>query len=101
VKIKIRIVCPLLSLLALTGLWAVQGAENSPQAAGLERAIFAGGCFWCMEPPYDKLDGVVSVTSGYTGGHKPNMARSLRYNRPRRGCGGSAQSCENHACKTP
>lgn len=31
-------------------------------------ATFAGGCFWCMEPPYDKLDGVISTTSGYTGG---------------------------------
>ena len=35
-----------------------------------EIATFAGGCFWCMEPPYDKLDGVISTTSGYTGGHK-------------------------------
>ncbi len=31
-------------------------------------AIFAGGCFWCMEPPYDKLEGVISTTSGYIGG---------------------------------
>jgi peptide-methionine (S)-S-oxide reductase len=35
-------------------------------------ATFAGGCFWCMEPPFDKLDGVISTTSGYTGGHQPN-----------------------------
>ena len=35
-----------------------------------ETAIFAGGCFWCMEPPFDKLDGVISTTSGYTSGHK-------------------------------
>lgn len=35
-----------------------------------EIATFAGGCFWCMEPPFDKLDGVISTTSGYTGGHK-------------------------------
>ena len=34
-----------------------------------EVAIFAGGCFWCMEPPFDELDGVISTTSGYTGGH--------------------------------
>ncbi len=33
-----------------------------------ETAIFAGGCFWCMEPPFEKLDGVLDVTSGYTGG---------------------------------
>ena len=31
-------------------------------------ATFAGGCFWCMEPPFDKLDGVISTVSGYTGG---------------------------------
>ncbi len=37
-----------------------------------EIALFAGGCFWCMEPPFDKLDGVISTTSGYTSGHKNN-----------------------------
>lgn len=37
-----------------------------------KKAIFAGGCFWCMEPAYDKLDGVISTISGYTGGHKDN-----------------------------
>ena len=41
-------------------------------AQDLSRATFAGGCFWCMEPPYDKLDGVVSTTSGYIGGTKAN-----------------------------
>lgn len=35
-----------------------------------ETAIFAGGCFWCMEPPFDKIDGVISTTSGYTAGDK-------------------------------
>ena len=35
-------------------------------------ATFAGGCFWCMEPPFESLQGVVSVTSGYTGGTEPN-----------------------------
>ncbi len=37
-----------------------------------KEAIFAGGCFWCMEPPFEKLSGVVEVISGYTGGHKDN-----------------------------
>lgn len=32
-------------------------------------ATFAGGCFWCMEHPFDEIDGVISTTSGYTGGH--------------------------------
>lgn len=35
-------------------------------------AIFAGGCFWCMEPSFDKLDGVISTVSGYTGGQVKN-----------------------------
>ena len=38
----------------------------------LEKATFAGGCFWCMEPPFEKLDGVADVVSGYTGGHEKN-----------------------------
>jgi peptide-methionine (S)-S-oxide reductase len=39
-----------------------------PPPAGLAVATFAAGCFWCVEPPYDKTEGVVSTTSGYTGG---------------------------------
>lgn len=44
---------------------------NVPAAAATrtETATFAGGCFWCMESPFDKLEGVVSVTVGYSGGH--------------------------------
>jgi peptide methionine sulfoxide reductase msrA/msrB len=38
----------------------------------LATAIFAGGCFWCMEPPFEKLKGVKAVESGYTGGHVEN-----------------------------
>ena len=46
-------------------------AADTVKAAGkLEKATFAGGCFWCMEHPFDALPGVVSVTSGYTGGQK-------------------------------
>jgi peptide-methionine (S)-S-oxide reductase len=55
----------LLAALALPGL---AGAAD----AALAKATFAGGCFWCMEPPYDKLDGVVSTTSGYIGGRTQN-----------------------------
>ncbi len=43
-------------------------ATTPDVADGLKVATFAGGCFWCMEPPFDKLDGVVSTTSGYAGG---------------------------------
>ncbi len=38
----------------------------------LEKATFAGGCFWCMTPPFEKLNGVNEVLSGYTGGNGPN-----------------------------
>ncbi|MBA2408814.1 MAG: peptide-methionine (S)-S-oxide reductase MsrA [Gammaproteobacteria bacterium] len=39
---------------------------------GRATAIFAGGCFWCMEPPYDKLAGVTATVSGYSGGELKN-----------------------------
>ena len=42
----------------------------SSGSAPMAKATFAGGCFWCMEPPYDELDGVISTISGYTGGTK-------------------------------
>ncbi|MGH8602809.1 MAG: peptide-methionine (S)-S-oxide reductase MsrA [Gammaproteobacteria bacterium] len=55
-----------LTLLLLLGLaLPVHGA-----AGKMAVATFAGGCFWCMEPPFDALDGVISTTSGYTGGNK-------------------------------
>jgi peptide-methionine (S)-S-oxide reductase len=44
----------------------------SPPSEGEAVAVFAGGCFWCMEGPFEKLKGVVSVESGYTGG--PELA---------------------------
>ena len=43
-------------------------ASASLQAQSNAEATFAGGCFWCMEPPFEKLDGVVDVVSGYSGG---------------------------------
>ena len=45
------------------------GAADAQEMA---KATFAGGCFWCMEPPFDKLPGVVATISGYTGGTKAN-----------------------------
>jgi len=54
------------ALIATLLCLAAVGAADAQERA---RATFAGGCFWCMEPPFDKLDGVISTTSGYTGGH--------------------------------
>jgi len=59
-----------LALLAFTTAALAQGAPPTPEP-GRKIAIFAGGCFWCMEHPFDEIDGVISVTSGYTGGTKP------------------------------
>jgi len=43
-------------------------SEEIAQNNNLRKATFAGGCFWCMEPPFEKLEGVTEVISGYTGG---------------------------------
>lgn len=74
-------------LIAITiGSLAIAGfvnsnAESEPETASAEsaladeslsRATFAGGCFWCMELPFEKIKGVTSVISGYSGGHVEN-----------------------------
>jgi len=57
----------------MLGLSVILIAATTAMAAiNLEKATFAGGCFWCMEHPFDEIPGVVSVTSGYTGGQKKN-----------------------------
>jgi len=58
----------LVALAGLTMTAAAAAAAGEAEGEELATAIFAGGCFWCMEPPYDHLDGVLSTTSGYTGG---------------------------------
>jgi peptide-methionine (S)-S-oxide reductase len=70
----------ILAALTVLGLLAVarMGGADKPAAAQapaghhLAKATFAGGCFWCMESDFDKVEGVVSTTSGYTGGQKKN-----------------------------
>ena len=68
-------------IIGLLGIFAAQnafsgdtqGAKSMKDApAKQEKAIFAGGCFWCMEKPFEELEGVSSVTSGYTGGTTRN-----------------------------
>ncbi len=61
------------------GIWTrvvgdTDTAKNTETMAETDTAIatFAGGCFWCMEPPFDKIDGVFATTSGYLGGQKDN-----------------------------
>jgi peptide-methionine (S)-S-oxide reductase len=60
---------PLLALIAAALLPFVAPAVH---AQATEKAVFAGGCFWCVESDFDKVDGVISTTSGYTGGTVAN-----------------------------
>ncbi len=59
----LALVLPVLGLVA---------ASSAAGQTGTAKATFAGGCFWCMEEAFEKVDGVASVTSGYTGGRQPN-----------------------------
>jgi peptide-methionine (S)-S-oxide reductase len=72
---------PRVAMLGVVLLTAAMGAcagpaDEVPRPAATDAAgavaIFAGGCFWCMEPPFDKVPGVISTTSGYTGGSLAN-----------------------------
>ena len=63
-----KIVLSLLRLSIVAGV--VAGSFSGQAATPLAKATFAGGCFWCMEEAFEAVDGVVSVTSGYTGGQQ-------------------------------
>lgn len=69
---------------------AIAGTATPPAPQGTAKATFAGGCFWCMEPPFERLDGVVKVTAGYTGGDLVNPT----YEQVSAGGTGHAESVE-------
>ena len=56
----------------LVFIGAVYAADPPPNGNNFQTATFAGGCFWCLKEALDKVQGVISTTSGYTGGHKAN-----------------------------
>ena len=60
-----------ISLLLILVSCSVATVEKN-MSEGYEKAYFAGGCFWCMEPPFEDLDGVIEATSGYMGGSVEN-----------------------------
>lgn len=70
-----------MSLVFLAAIVSVCAKEKPAQAdpipAGFQVAIFAGGCFWCMQPPFDKAPGVVSTTVGYCGGSERNPSYEM------------------------
>ena len=67
------------SIILLLGYFLIfalfsQAAPSNTHAASLnqQKATFAGGCFWCMEKPFEQVEGILSVTSGYSGGRTEN-----------------------------
>jgi peptide methionine sulfoxide reductase msrA/msrB len=76
-------------------LWAASDAPPTPPPTApgdTALATFAGGCFWCMEPPFEKLAGVLDVTAGYSGGTEPDPT----YGEVSSGATGHAESVQVH-----
>jgi peptide-methionine (S)-S-oxide reductase len=89
-KLQWMIVFLSVGLIALVSVVSEQEGAGAASGPALQKATFAGGCFWCMEPAFDKLEGVKSVVSGYTGGHKTNPT----YEEVSSGATGHAESVE-------
>jgi peptide-methionine (S)-S-oxide reductase len=68
-KKRTRIMLSTLAVLVALGAVLPAAAGDSGETA---YATFAGGCFWCLEADFEKVEGVLTVTSGYTGGHVAN-----------------------------
>jgi len=81
-----------LGLVALAGAGADPEAPAAPGAGEPAVATFAGGCFWCMEPPFEALPGVRDVVSGYSGGH----VEAPTYEQVSRGGTGHAEAVQVH-----
>ena len=74
---KLSLISIVISLFALTGIAVAGAMDKENEMMGMEKtatakAVFAGGCFWCMESDFEKLAGVTDVVSGFTGGTLEN-----------------------------
>jgi peptide-methionine (S)-S-oxide reductase len=79
-----------LALLFLCFIVATLSAKEQPDIPRLEKATFAAGCFWCIQPPFDQTPGVVKTTVGFTGGTEPHPT----YHQVSAGKTGHAESIE-------
>ena len=77
-----RLLLSFILVLAAAGLAGAQGTTAQKPARAV--ATFAGGCFWCVESDFDHVKGVISTTSGYTGGHVANADLSSGFGRRHR-----------------
>jgi peptide-methionine (S)-S-oxide reductase len=75
---------------SLIGTWSVKSTSQAAASATPGKAYFAGGCFWCMEEAFEKVEGVLSATSGYMGGTVANPS----YEEVSAGRTGHAESIE-------
>lgn len=80
----------LMFAILLVGAWTVQSTSRAATDATPSKAYFAGGCFWCMEEAFEKVEGVLSATSGYMGGRVANPS----YEEVSAGRTGHAESVE-------
>jgi peptide-methionine (S)-S-oxide reductase len=72
-RVAVTVAVVLLAVTTAVGAGSTATREQAPpQDSRLKIALFSGGCFWCMEAPFDALEGVVSTTSGYAGGRTEN-----------------------------
>ncbi len=85
-----RLLLSLIFAVAFAGSAAAQMAPLPKPGPGQAVATFAGGCFWCTESDFDHVAGVISTTSGYTGGHAANPT----YHQVSAGGTGHAESVE-------
>ena len=70
---KLKIYLAITLLITINSGFTMKKAKSIEQEnPNIQVATFAGGCFWCMQSPYDELPGVISTTVGYTGGHVEN-----------------------------
>src|SRR3954465_8487437 len=65
----------LVSLFLIAGVGPISSQDQSP--ASTRKTVVAGGCFWCIQPAFDKAPGVLNTIVGYTGGSEPNPTYEL------------------------